>query len=511
MENLDDMFQQSLAHDEPAARFEFREEYWQQAVLLLEADERRRKRRIIFWWSSAAVAALALVATFWYTSSHTPAATTQPMAQTGPLPAVQPALVPPVTSYENNNTSSTNHHTTKSVDNSIYNKKSNPTNHVKQTTPLSNIQASGLNTTIAAPQHEQSRRTIETIPDYRATNEQRASLNNKTIDANNPITELLNENTTTPIAENNTLTIETTTPATTLQENNSTTVPMQHRPLQDQTTIALLPSMPLTNELTPITQTGTPMPPETIKRVSQRPSRIQWGLVAGIASPVNVSAEEHWSLSAGGTFHYQFAQRWGLQAELNWRQRSFNYYTASLNGLSADAGDLQNSHFDPVLLADNTTTTTNYSFGAISSVYLRNLSRFHLLELPLSVTYQHRRLGFEAGVTGSMVAVVTGKYNVAIATQTGSNDYNNTNRSVTKSSLLPNGSTLNRFNYGFLAGINYALGRHWAIGTRLHWLPNRGVLNSDELSPEYFQTITGSISQPQVRTLRGELRLHYYF
>ncbi|MBX2889298.1 MAG: hypothetical protein KF734_00065 [Saprospiraceae bacterium] len=51
MENLDDFMRQKFNGDSDPSepRFEFREEYWEQAQALLEADEKRRRRRF-FWW-----------------------------------------------------------------------------------------------------------------------------------------------------------------------------------------------------------------------------------------------------------------------------------------------------------------------------------------------------------------------------------------------------------------------------------------------------------------------------
>jgi hypothetical protein len=52
MENIDDFMRQKFDSDDPAGRFEFREEFWEQAQALIEADEakRRKRRRWLFWW-----------------------------------------------------------------------------------------------------------------------------------------------------------------------------------------------------------------------------------------------------------------------------------------------------------------------------------------------------------------------------------------------------------------------------------------------------------------------------
>ncbi|MBC7778279.1 MAG: hypothetical protein H7246_22795, partial [Phycisphaerae bacterium] len=60
MDNLDDLMRQKFDSDDPGARFEFREEYWEQAQVLLEQDEARRRRRL--WIFIGLVLALALLA-----------------------------------------------------------------------------------------------------------------------------------------------------------------------------------------------------------------------------------------------------------------------------------------------------------------------------------------------------------------------------------------------------------------------------------------------------------------
>jgi hypothetical protein len=64
MENLDDFMRQKFNTDPDASgeRFEFREEYWEQAQALLEAEEKRRRkrRRWLLWWVFLGVIAVAV-------------------------------------------------------------------------------------------------------------------------------------------------------------------------------------------------------------------------------------------------------------------------------------------------------------------------------------------------------------------------------------------------------------------------------------------------------------------
>lgn len=63
MENIDDLMRQKFDSDDPAERFEFREEYWEQAKALLEKDEARRRRRQ--WLFAGLAVAIGLCAWLW--------------------------------------------------------------------------------------------------------------------------------------------------------------------------------------------------------------------------------------------------------------------------------------------------------------------------------------------------------------------------------------------------------------------------------------------------------------
>jgi len=67
MDNIDEFMQQKFGSDDPAGRFGFREEYWDQARILLESDEvqRRKRRRWLLWWVFA-FAGLVAIPIWWY-------------------------------------------------------------------------------------------------------------------------------------------------------------------------------------------------------------------------------------------------------------------------------------------------------------------------------------------------------------------------------------------------------------------------------------------------------------
>lgn len=75
MENFDERMRHKYDNDDPGGRFEFREEYWEQALALIEADEalrRQKRRRGLLWWSLAGLLLLSAGIGWWRMSgTHT--------------------------------------------------------------------------------------------------------------------------------------------------------------------------------------------------------------------------------------------------------------------------------------------------------------------------------------------------------------------------------------------------------------------------------------------------------
>lgn len=69
MDNLDEFMQRKFEQEDPAARFEFQESYWEQAKLLLEAaeQEQRKKRRGLLWLWLVGICLLLCGWGFWQT------------------------------------------------------------------------------------------------------------------------------------------------------------------------------------------------------------------------------------------------------------------------------------------------------------------------------------------------------------------------------------------------------------------------------------------------------------
>ena len=71
MEHIDEFMRHKFNSEEPEERFEFREEYWVQAQALIELDEASRKKHrrwLLFWWISGLIL-LAGAWGFWQTGS----------------------------------------------------------------------------------------------------------------------------------------------------------------------------------------------------------------------------------------------------------------------------------------------------------------------------------------------------------------------------------------------------------------------------------------------------------
>lgn len=72
MDNIDDFMRQKFDSDKPAERFQFHEEYWEQAQALIEADEakRRKRRRWLFWWFFVGLGLLCVAWCAWPDTHH---------------------------------------------------------------------------------------------------------------------------------------------------------------------------------------------------------------------------------------------------------------------------------------------------------------------------------------------------------------------------------------------------------------------------------------------------------
>lgn len=72
MENIDEFMRHKFNNEEPDGRFEFREEFWEQAKALIELDEANRKKNrrwLFFWWVSGLIL-LAGAWGFWQTGAE---------------------------------------------------------------------------------------------------------------------------------------------------------------------------------------------------------------------------------------------------------------------------------------------------------------------------------------------------------------------------------------------------------------------------------------------------------
>jgi len=76
MEHLDDFIREQFQQDDPAARFPYQEEYWEQALPLIEAAERKRRRRGLLWWWPIGLLLLSGGWYGWHSRQPPPAANT---------------------------------------------------------------------------------------------------------------------------------------------------------------------------------------------------------------------------------------------------------------------------------------------------------------------------------------------------------------------------------------------------------------------------------------------------
>ncbi len=472
MENLDDLMRKKFDSDDPTGRFEFREEFWEQARVMIEADEaqrKKRKRRVFWWWFLFAGLAIACwqLAEWSSTRENTAEQHRQPggadangIVHDKNRPAVQhnaDATPDSLSTKElpsdvstNNNHETRQAATSRNEHNTPENQKQTGTKNVQPVIPDSRRSDVGQhNATPVAPPDEKDRR-------------QKAGKGDRKLPVTAPQVsaptagdrkdDSLAESVGTGSKQDN----ENTAPGTSSASSDSIGASAQ-----TTTSVAPLGLLPtLAGLLEPIVRSPD-MPQAATATALIQPARDpKWRMgleIAGSAGQASLDGKR-FGASAGLVFQRRLTPSLALSTGLRWR------YLAGA-------------------WAEDTMPTESkqlrYSFGFVRDDWSLRSRGQHLLEVPLALRWQRKRLALEAGVTAGWLAGVRGEVvrRHSESLQSGI--------SIERSATWLNTTPFHRFVPGVFAGAAWKATRRMDITVQGNWRPGKvgNVLNPDAPPP----------------------------
>lgn len=397
MENIDDFMQRKFDSDDPAERFPFRDEYWEQAQALIEADEqqRRKKRRFLFWWFSAVLLLGIGAFCLWPAGNEqTPSAISEQVA----------------VGTESSASSSEN-----SASNAATKPASADNNIATGKTPSSDIYA-------ASP-------VASAVPENTANSSKKPEISTPIPTADRPFT--TQKNTTSQLRHQNKKQIssEPSTAQLAHIERAQTDESIDKNTIsKDQPTFSNHPNEALKSgensvgsaantadistdqpgvtpadagvRLTLLQTLELPFPPANLKKKVLAPRKAP----ANVAAEIKPVRDRHgrWAIAAYATAN---DAGWGYAAGV---EREFNLnekwsVSAGLTGRFLPIVASSQSEPDS---SDNVIIQERYSFGLDRKVYRRTVDGIFNLEMPVGLQWRHGRLGLGAGVTPGVLVTV---------------------------------------------------------------------------------------------------------
>ncbi len=509
MEHFDDMLRNSLAGNASDSRFEFKEEYWLQAMALLELEEKKRKRRrALAYWS---VLALLLIpaAICYYNRPNTHHNVPAPVQEN----SIPSTTISNMADAKNNtqqaqnqlNTTSTTTTTnetykptvadaknsTQQAQNQLNTTTASATTTTNETYKPTTVVTETQKPTVALPQNSTNRQS------YNLTNIQK-NANLKETSSNIALGSApFNPPSTVP--EQTTVAYDRTSSPTTPLE---TTLP--HFVIA---TFDVLPARTIAavtggqSTIPSLAKYDLPLPvaaPVPMTKV-HKDQRVQLGITASLGTPSGLFIDEKPGIALGMTSLIRLSRKFSINTDLIWRRwkgnRNFNQY-----------GDITlNNNASPELVYDlvSNQNSVNYSFGYIATDITTAPKAFHLLELPISLQYRIKKVALECGLDVS-VRLVESIYQ---------EQYQTTSLDAAQS-LVKSGrsyqaySKSDRFQKAILAGVHWQPTRKWSFGVRTYW-------NTSPSSNLNFQKSSGFNSNVLVisptHAMTAEARVGYFF
>lgn len=507
--DLDDMLRNGLSGQTPNARFEFKEEYWEQAVALLEADERKKKRRRILAYTCVLTLLLIPAAVMYYKTSVVPSSATP-----GPVPTrtevTSMAQRTPATGTNGQNGFTEKQNQTIS-DQANKNLNVQATNF---TTPESLIQQTTIqqSPTLAEAKNNNLRNTRNTTDNIPKPQ------NNQIEDAkkNNNFQPLANVISTAP--EQSTVFYNTQQPGATVHPSSSEINVEYKAPVAalDVLPVAIsAPELPIKAPVLSAFQlpVHTAIPTPITKIHHNKP--FEWGVVASLSTPSGYYIDEKPGVALGSNVRYRLRKNIYLQGDLMWRRWKGNVNTQIYSQLAGNYSQGIDS-MPGSTLADNdiinnivsSNTTTQYDFGYLNTEVVAVANEIHQIELPLTVQYQWRRFTLEAGAQFSakiLKRVITEQYQsrslAPAAQKTGAASY-----------FERYASNNNRFQTALIGGVNWQPLKHWRFGCRVNWSTSNNAslrYKADSFSPT--GNLANNYSVSPTRMMTTEARAVFLF
>jgi len=428
MENIDDLMRQKFDSDDPGERFEFREEYWEQAQALLEKEEDKRRRR--FWLFIGLVLAMALLA--WLLLVQRPAGNLSQhkvgeqdsIFSTGKMEHSGNTDGKPTLSEQTIKSSGSKDQTKVGT-----NQRENM--HVSE-----NI--AGFRTSKSVASTEASQQSLEG---------KNATINVGSTDQRQKEIPELDDQSTSPTI--------TSPPITNppITNHQSTSPPItNHQSTNPPITI------PLTIIPTPLTPVALPeriFQPRKLPTVAKEP----------IAAKIKPVQDQGFSfgLSLAGAA-YQQTQTLGPWA--GWAVGAFGDYRLDKNwslmlGLQA--------RFVPGYAAPSDSSNPNqveqlhYSFGFKSEQWKRETRGLHYLEVPLSAHWHKGPWGLEGGGAAGMLFLVQNRTEYTVESSLGGA------KTTVKKFVKGDSEPYNRNYFSAFAGAEYRLSRRFSLMTRAQY------------------------------------------
>lgn len=384
MENIDELMRQKFDSEDPGERFEFQEEYWEQAQVLLEQEDARRRRRR--WGMILALLLLAGLLFWLFFSFGDSEGLANGKAEPGsnaPTAITETQAVSSTVQNSINTPPDPSNSTPINLERgSIMEEKANeePANSVagpkKEIQPL----AEGKKSLKTMPKGERGQKTAGTVKSSSSAVARDAealrSPENQQLTVTNPA----------GVSNLSASTQDLAKPNPTLGVDSMTQSPKLPIPIYR----IQLPLRPLDIpvRVIPILR-GAVEPPGPIaqQKKPEKAPRFTLGLsLAGAANRPDTSGRwAGWALGAYGD--YRLNQRWSLRLGAQWR---------FVPGYAAGSDSLNPEKVEQL----------RYSFGYQREVWERDTRGLHYLEVPLSASWQKARFGLEAGAAAGMLLAV---------------------------------------------------------------------------------------------------------